>query len=183
MTEVVDAYATLAYKATIKLASLNPKSQGKQYHHNTPCELGRAIDELNVAKKHAVGNRFIDIGCGIGNVMALAEGLGMEVFGIEIDKRTLRYAIYPVVKNSYLSTLFELQSGLIFLNDALKLTSLKGFSIVYSFSPFLDPELEVALERHLKSLMGVGTVYICNFRQDDMDGFKEIDKDVWRKEK
>lgn len=100
-------------------------------------------------------HRFIDVGCGIGNVLLIAEQFGFDVYGIEKDT-------YP----------FEVATKLIgedrvSQDDIWTYAGYNTFDVIYYFRPFSDREPQLRFERLIEDSMKVGGILIANHKNSD----------------
>jgi hypothetical protein len=117
------------------------------------------INGNKVNLKRRPNIKFLDVGCGIGNIMLLAmtklENIICNFHGIEYDRfyadicRTLTGADidpYSLVK--------------VFNRDALDFEHYGDYDIIYFYCPFINPKLQHKLEKKIESQMKVGCIYI-----------------------
>jgi SAM-dependent methyltransferase len=118
---------------------------------------------------------FLDIGCGIGNILLLAEMVGFCVHGIEKDEPSLAIARELV------------DSHCIEACDIWHYGGIGDFDAVYYFRPFCTAAHQQRFERKVEDEMKVGAVLIANRKMDttiDRDHrFHRLDPDlpVWCK--
>jgi len=103
---------------------------------------------------------FIDIGCGIGNIMLLAELMEFTVFGIEKDLGSLQIA-RSLVGRSAVSE-----------EDIWNFTRLDEFDVVYYFRPFCEKSRQLAFEQRIEDSLKPGAILIANRKMSHA-----IDKD------
>jgi len=104
---------------------------------------------------------FLDVGCGYGNIMALANFNGFKVSGIEIDKRLIDIG----------KTLWG--KGFKFYNEnAFKFKKYKDFDVIYYYCPMRDVEKEKELEEIIERKMKKGAYLIPCLKQS----FKIVNK-------
>ena len=118
---------------------------------------------------------FIDIGCGIGNVMLLAEPFGFEVHGIEKDANPRQVA----------EKLFG--PGRVLAEDVFGYDGYGGFDVVYYFRPLADKPRQIEFERLVEEGMRPGAILIANGRYSSLDGDSGFDRlhpdlPIWRKQ-
>ena len=124
-------------------------------------------------RKEAQELKFVDIGCGFGNVMLFAEQLEFQVFGLEKDEASLRVA----------RDLFE--PAQLIEEDIRHYSGYDQFDIVYYFCPLTEGQRE--FERFVEDRMKKGAILIANYKRDheiDRDGrFKRLSRNlpVWEK--
>ncbi len=117
--------------------------------------------------------KFVDIGCGFGNVMLFAEQLEFRVFGLEKDEASLEVA----------RSLFDPEQ--LIEEDIRHYSGYDQFDIVYYFCPLTEGQRE--FERFVEDRMKKGAILIANYkRSQDIDQdsrFKRLSRElpVWEK--
>jgi 2-polyprenyl-3-methyl-5-hydroxy-6-metoxy-1,4-benzoquinol methylase len=118
--------------------------------------------------------KFLDIGCGIGNIVMLANLIGFTSDGIEYDPK-----IYKVAKH------LELYRSTIFKGDMRKFKRYHEYDVLYYYRPILCDEAMKKFSHKLAETVKPGAYVICN---GDSEGFKqskdfEFDENVraWHK--
>jgi len=117
--------------------------------------------------------RFVDIGCGFGNVMLMAEQLDFQVSGLEKDEASLEVA----------GSLFEPEQ--LIREDIRDFSGYDQFDIIYYFCPLTEGqrEFEIFVEDRMKK----GAILIANYKRSQdiyKDArFKKLSADlpVWKK--
>lgn len=94
--------------------------------------------------------KFIDIGCGIGNILLLAEMMEFEVFGIEKDTSSLAIARDLVGEPS------------VSQEDIWNYTKLNEFDVVYYFRPFCEKTYQLKFEQRIEDNLKPGAILIAN---------------------
>ncbi|MEE4165197.1 MAG: class I SAM-dependent methyltransferase, partial [Desulfocapsaceae bacterium] len=94
--------------------------------------------------------RFLDIGCGIGNILLLAELMDFDVFGIEKDSASLSIAVELVGEKS------------VGREDIWNYSNIQDFDVVYYFRPFCEKTRQLAFEQHIEDSLKPGAVLIAN---------------------
>ncbi len=118
---------------------------------------------------------FLDVGCGIGNVLLFAEQAGFDVYGIEKDE-------YPFYVASRM-----LGSSRITRDDILEYDKYSDFDVIYYFCPLTDGNLQREFEHKVEDTMRPGTILIANYKRSDAikqdDRFRKlhIDLPIWEK--
>jgi SAM-dependent methyltransferase len=121
--------------------------------------------EIAIARAFASARRewplpkFLDVGCGVGNVMALAESFDLRVYGLQYDPRLIELAAYPKYQRG-------MESGWIFQEDALKYKDYGKYDILYYYCPIADREKERELERRIEEQMQLKALLIANMKND-----------------
>ncbi|MFZ5775610.1 MAG: class I SAM-dependent methyltransferase [Thermodesulfobacteriota bacterium] len=96
--------------------------------------------------------RFLDIGCGIGNVLLMAEQFGFAVYGIEKDQ-------YPATIAARLIGEDRIDQA-----DIWSYGGFDRFEVVYYFRPFADRELQLRFERLVEDRLRPGAILIANHK-------------------
>jgi 2-polyprenyl-3-methyl-5-hydroxy-6-metoxy-1,4-benzoquinol methylase len=136
------------------------KPKNKAYFPFIPKYLGQAFNDLCGAKllfekEHTRKANFLDVGCGIGNIMYLAKQLGMNATGIECNKQ---YKIY------------QLTNETVYYQDAFTFKKYNNYDIIYMYRPIEDFSLEVKLEQQIQESLKVGAIFIC-YSVSSFDGY------------
>lgn len=123
--------------------------------------------------------RFLDVGCGVGNILTMAETYYrsfydtkrekvLEIAGIEHDYRLAQLARESTRRN-------------IEQMDALKFARYGEYDIIHYYRPIKDIGLMMKLEDKIEDEMRVGAVIICRLKADRIKinhdkRFKRLDK-------
>lgn len=107
-------------------------------------------DYLRGAGRFKAGLRFIDIGCGIGNVMLMAELLDFAVYGIEKDEVPFQVAVKL------------LGEELVAQDDIWEFERFGDFDVIYYFRPFSDQGLQTRFEKMVEDELKPGGILIAN---------------------
>jgi 2-polyprenyl-3-methyl-5-hydroxy-6-metoxy-1,4-benzoquinol methylase len=108
---------------------------------------------IETVQKKQMPCSFIDIGCGIGNILLFAEQLGFDVHGIEKDR-------FPRETASSL-----LDTDQIYDADIREFTGYDMFDVVYYFCPLTNGQR--AFERHVEDTIKEGAILIANYKRDN----------------
>lgn len=114
-----------------------------------------ARDFLDKERGDGGSRRFIDIGCGIGNILLLAEMMDFEVFGIEKDTASLTTA------KSLLGEQCVSQE------DIWSFDAIKDYDVVYYFRPFCEKNLQLKFEQHVEDSIKPGSILIANRKMSE----------------
>ena len=95
-------------------------------------------------------NTFIDIGCGIGNVLLAAEQMDFRVFGIEKDPFPCKVAQKLFGKNQ------------VVMEDIWEFTEYNTFDVIYYFRPFHDGNTQKRFELYIENELKPGGILIAN---------------------
>ncbi len=98
---------------------------------------------------------FIDIGCGIGNVLLFAEMMDFEVCGIEKDE-------YPFKIGAKL-----IGEDLVSQADIWDFTDYHKFDVIYYFRPFHQGETQRKFEKLIEEQLKPGGILIANRKMSD----------------
>ena len=118
---------------------------------------------------------FVDVGCGIGNVLIFAEQFLFDVYGIEKDEYTVRIAEDLIGKK-------RIEQA-----DITVYPDYARFDVVYYFCPLPNHEPQKKLERYIEDEMKIGAILIANRKKsaaiDDDPRFKRLSAKlpVWQK--
>ncbi len=95
---------------------------------------------------------FLDVGCGIGNVMLLAEQMGFDAYGLEKDRDPCAMA----------RRLFDRDR--VSDADIWEYRHYHRFQVIYYFRPFADRKLQQEFERMIEERIPPGTLLIANHK-------------------
>jgi len=118
---------------------------------------------------------FLDIGCGIGNVLLFAEQVGFDVYGIEKDQYPFHVASAMLGKSR------------ISQDDILNYDRYRDFDVVYYFCPLTDGTMQKQFEHQVEDTMRKGAILIANYKrserikEDPRFSKLNIDLPVWEK--
>jgi SAM-dependent methyltransferase len=107
-------------------------------------------DYLGRRAESAAPCRFIDIGCGIGNILLIAEQMDFEVWGIEKDEFPFRVAAKLIGPERVSQT------------DIWQYDNYATFKVIYYFRPFHDGVLQRHFERLIEDQLQPGGILIAN---------------------
>ncbi|NOX24751.1 MAG: class I SAM-dependent methyltransferase [Deltaproteobacteria bacterium] len=107
-------------------------------------------DYLDGQNQAAGPYRFIDIGCGIGNVLLTAEQMNFEVWGIEKDKFPFQVAAKLI------------GSERVSQADIWQYDNYAAFKVIYYFRPFHDGVLQRRFELLVEDQLQPGGILIAN---------------------
>jgi len=138
-------------------------------------QLQLAADHLKMKGLGGGKPSFIDIGCGIGNVILVAEQMDFEVFGIEKDP-------YPCEVARRL-----MGEEKVAQKDIWSYDKFADFDVIYYFRPFHDGALQHKFEHMIEDTLKAGGILIANRKMSQRiaadDRFRRLHKDlpVWEK--
>lgn len=98
---------------------------------------------------------FLDIGCGIGNVLLFAEQMEFDVYGLEKDPFPCSIAIKIHGPERVVQ------------QDIWEFEDYSRFDVIYYFRPFHDGALERRFERLIEDRLKPGGILIANRKMDN----------------
>lgn len=118
----------------------------------------QAYEQIRLARKYLLESgversqplKFIDIGCGIGNILLLAELMEFEIFGIEKDTSSLEIA-RNLIGDAAVSQ-----------ENIWNYTRLNEFDVVYYFRPFCEKTHQLRFEQRVEDHLKPGAILIAN---------------------
>jgi SAM-dependent methyltransferase len=119
--------------------------------------------------------RFLDVGCGIGNVLLVAEQFGFEVYGIEKDEYPFKVAARLIGEERIAQA------------DIWTYQGYGDYEVIYYYRPFSGRDQQLRFEKLIEDTMKTGGILIANHKNSG-----EIDQDsrfeklspslpIWRK--
>ena len=96
--------------------------------------------------------RFLDVGCGIGNILLVAEQYGFDVFGFEKDPYPCQLARELVGEDR------------VWEDDARTFTGYSEYDVVYFFRLLPDAGPQAALEKMIEEQLKPGAILIANWK-------------------
>lgn len=136
-----------------------------------------ALLGIDQEKPAAVLPRFLDVGCGIGNVLLIAEQFGFDVYGIEKDE-------YPFqIANRLIGEKRIIQA------DIWSYESYGEYDVIYYYRPFSGREPQLRFEKLIEETMKTGALLIANHKNseaiDQDNRFEKLSPSlpIWRKKR
>lgn len=127
------------------------------------------IQQLEVASKELhigyYNRKFVDVGCGIGSKLALAQAFGFVTYGVEIDPELAKIARRICYGGS-----MNIIEG-----DALE-QDYGEYDVVYFYRPFAEEKLEKRLEQRIVTTAKPGAIILANLKCDGMKPWRPQDK-------
>lgn len=129
-------------------------------------------------KNNTIAPKFLDVGCGYGNVVALAKSFGFDAYGIEI-------------RDTYKSIHDKICYGRVFYTDAFKFNTYKEYNVIYLYCPIKNPDLMQELLIKIAKEVKKGTVICCfgtgyygriEGTKLELKQLKNTTSEVWAKE-
>ncbi len=120
----------------------------------------QVFEELTIARDHLLkrnncvdlrDKKFLDVGCGFGNVMLFAEQFGFDVYGIEKDSASITNALKFFDKSQIIA------------DDIKTFNGYKEFDVVYFFCPLTEGERK--FEEFLEDQIKPGAILIGNYKR------------------
>jgi 2-polyprenyl-3-methyl-5-hydroxy-6-metoxy-1,4-benzoquinol methylase len=99
--------------------------------------------------------KFLDAGCGIGNIMLLAGKTGFNVYGLEIDPTIIRF-----VKE------IGIYSNNIIKQNILTFKHYNKYDVIYFYRPIINGNKQARFENRVKDQMKQGAILIPNLIVD-----------------
>ena len=127
-----------------------------------PMDTRQMIEQLKLAQatlqkcpENERAYSFIDIGCGIGNVLLAAEQMDFSVFGLEKDPFPCKVA----------QKMFgETQ---VIMEDIWDFTDYNHFDVIYYFRPFHDGNSQRRFELYIENELKPGGILIANRKMSE----------------
>jgi len=119
--------------------------------------------------------RFLDVGCGIGNVLLFAEQFGFETYGIEKDEYPFQIAAKLIGEDRIAQA------------DIWSYDGYGEYEVIYYYRPFSGREQQLRFERLIEDTMKAGGILIANHKNSaaiDLDKrFEKLSPSlpIWRK--
>ncbi|MFA6498597.1 MAG: class I SAM-dependent methyltransferase [Desulfurivibrionaceae bacterium] len=99
--------------------------------------------------------RLLDVGCGIGNVLLIAEQFGFEVYGFEKDEYPYRVAAKLIGEERITQA------------DIWTYESYDKYEVIYYYRPFSGREQQLRFERLIEDTMKTGAILIANHKNSE----------------
>jgi SAM-dependent methyltransferase len=125
-----------------------PEADRARYLPFMPFQLPAFDALLYEAMTEAPGDRFLDIGCGPGSKLLIAqEHYGLDAYGIDRVPEYVAAAREAGLKAD--------------VADALDWTGYGDFDLIWFYRPMADPALQAQLEWHVWNSMAPGAIVAC----------------------
>jgi SAM-dependent methyltransferase len=112
--------------------------------------------------------KFIDAGCGLGNMCGIASKLGFDAEGIELNP-----VLYNIAKQIYPELKFHCQNILNF--------DYSDYDVVYYALPFRNENLEKQLKEKIENEIKIGSYIITAEIEIKDRRFVNIHNNIWQK--
>ena len=119
--------------------------------------------------------RLLDVGCGIGNVLLIAEQFGFEVYGFEKDEYPFRVAAKLIGEERITQA------------DIWTYEGYGDYEVIYYYRPFSGREQQLRFEKLIEDSMKTGGILIANHKNSEAIGqdsrFERLSPalPIWRK--
>ena len=119
--------------------------------------------------------RLLDVGCGIGNVLLIAEQFGFDVYGIEKDEYPFRVAARLIGEERIAQA------------DIWAYQDYGKYEVVYYYRPFSGRDQQLRFEKLIEDTMKTGGILIANHKNSEAIGqdsrFEKLSPTlpIWRK--
>lgn len=165
MTELCREYVRfIARRCNLNCKSYNSKTEKNTAHYGfVPYgNLNYLIAKLSKIHSHLRKRlkrnpRFLDIGCGIGNIVLLADLVGYNASGLEYDPD-----IYAVAKQLHAPTCYTEFNSEIIQNDMRTFKKYNEYDVLYYYEPMISKlamkEFSIKLAKEMKP----GAYLICH---------------------
>ena len=135
----------------------------------------RAFLELDRENPANPQPRLLDVGCGIGNVLLVAEQFGFEVYGIEKDEYPFQVAARLIGEERIAQA------------DIWTYEGYGEYEVIYYYRPFSGREQQLRFERLIEDRLKTGGILIANHKNSEAIGqdsrFERLSPSlpIWRK--
>lgn len=110
-----------------------------RYYPNASFSVLKFMAKLRLIQRICgVGSRFLDVGCGLGNKVWLAQTIGFDAHGIEINQR------YADIAGECVGT------NRIVCHDGITFPDYDQYDVIYFYNPMPSDELETAIITNAK---------------------------------
>lgn len=136
--------------------------------HSLPSVLGllkKAEKISREAQGDSYSGLFLDAGCGIGNIIRLAQGMGYTVHGVEYCQKNVKIARRVVAARVETGHKFSNRTK-VFCGDLFNFKHYNKYDVVYYFCPISKHDLEVEFEHLVENEMKVGAVLAACSKSD-----------------
>jgi 2-polyprenyl-3-methyl-5-hydroxy-6-metoxy-1,4-benzoquinol methylase len=99
--------------------------------------------------------KFLDAGCGIGNIMLLATKTGFSAYGLEIDPTIIHFA-----------KKVDICPNNIIKQNILTYKNYSEYDVIYFYRPITNGAKQVKFENCVRNQMKKGAILIPNFMSD-----------------
>jgi len=145
------------FRGSDKADAHHKKRWAMGHYHFIPRDTGNVMNMLVLARKYITNlgkldrPKFLDCGCGVGNVVILANFVGFNAYGIEYDTVTL-------ARGKRLLKQFGMNPQRLMKGDILKYSKYHEYDMLYGYCPMNNHKFEQQFENKLKLDMKVGAL-------------------------
>ena len=137
-----------------------------------PLPLGIFVSQISAVVDYTNPYNYpswIDVGCGIGTKVLLAQHMGFNAHGIDLNRRYVA-----------LARRLTRQNHKIILGNALE-HDYSGYDVIYFYKPFKNDYLEEQLEAHLIGTAQPGAIFMANLKNYQLwsEKFKDRVEHLW----
>jgi SAM-dependent methyltransferase len=127
------------------------------HFHFIPRSMDQAIKMILAARQYlndpTKQAKFLDAGCGVGNIVMMAYTFGFDAYGIEYDVKTLN-------RGKRLFKQFDINADRLMRGDILKFNNYADYDVIYTYNPMQDGNLERKFEAKVLREAKIGAVLI-----------------------
>ena len=111
----------------------------ENYYPNASFSVLRFMAKMRLIQQMCgAGRRFLDVGCGLGNKVWIAQAIGFDAYGIEINHK------YAEIAGECVGT------KRIFCQDGTTFSGYAHYDVIYFYNPMPSDELETAIFTNAK---------------------------------
>ena len=155
------------YYFQVKLGCIAPhwKKSDPRHYCFIPSKASSAVDYIMFAKSYLSTRtskcyKFLDCGCGIGNITIMAAKAGFDATGLEYEADT--FALAKEVLGSNFDTWgYEYYPPKVIKGNILHFRHYKDYDVIYYYSPIKDRKLEKRFVKKLIKDTKVGALIIA----------------------
>lgn len=149
------------YLDYLKSENLIDEDDSLDYWSNYPID----VDSLKVLYRiYKKGYKFLDLGCGCGQVLRFSNNIGYDVEGIDFNKK------YDIYNKDYKYT----------NKDIRKIKSFKKWDIIYLYRPSKDKDLDILINKVIDG-SNIGTLIVTPYYDIIDDRVEKVELYLYRK--
>ena len=169
-----DEHNDIFFNIINRFVGLHSRDAVRNTRNNTDCEYPfvamdtrQVFVQLDFAARHLGLDpiappkhppRFLDVGCGIGNILLFAEQFGFEAYGIEKDEYPFQVAAKLIGEEKIAQT------------DIWNYSGYGDYEVIYYYRPFSGREQQLHFERLIEDNMKTGGILIANHKNSEAIG-------------
>jgi SAM-dependent methyltransferase len=182
VNNIIEQYNLYFQRKLGSVPDVYKKSNEDHYCFIPSRNIAEIIDILYKVKRqlHTPPIKFLDCGCGIGNIMLIAEAVGYEAYGIEYEKVTCKIAKDLTWKLRAVRG--NRKNGSIIHGDITTFEYYADYDVIYYYTPIKDFTKRKQFREKLANDVKVGGVVISyggsNYFRNDVR-FKIFPKTYW----